>query len=93
VIATPDDPALIEELRTAAHAHGLTTRAMGEALVIVLSAQEGETGDGGMPALLRDAGFTPLWDTRLPGSRAPSRANDQEPRTNERESPTEEPPG
>jgi hypothetical protein len=93
VIATPDDPGLVDELREIAHAHDMTTGELGESLLIALPALEGETGDAGLPAMLRDAGFTPLWDTRDLGSRPPSRTASQEQRSSERGTRKDESPG
>ncbi|HKG24884.1 MAG TPA: hypothetical protein VKB09_04505, partial [Thermomicrobiales bacterium] len=64
VVVTPDDAALMDELGGIVAAHGLTTRAVGDALVVMLPESGGEDQEATLAAALREAGFTPQWDTR-----------------------------
>jgi hypothetical protein len=84
LVATPDDPALLEELRAVATVEGLAVRVIGDALLIVLPSADGDGDDAGLADILRDAGFAPLWDTRPPSGRPLSPQSAREAESTER---------
>ncbi|MEA2582600.1 MAG: hypothetical protein QOF33_685 [Thermomicrobiales bacterium] len=64
VMVAPDDLALLGELREAVEKQGLQARPVGDALLVMLPSSGDEERDTTLPASLRDAGYTPQWDTR-----------------------------
>jgi hypothetical protein len=69
VVVTPDDAALMDELGGVVAALGFATTAIGETLVVLLPESGGEHQEATVVAALREAGFTPQWDTRTLGPR------------------------
>jgi hypothetical protein len=69
VVITPDDPALLGELRQAIERQGVTVRSFGEILVALLPPAPDDGWKPALPTALREAGFTPQWDMRPPDPR------------------------
>jgi hypothetical protein len=69
VVVTPDDPARLDELRTAIERHGLATQPSGETLLVMLPVASDDDRETALSTALREAGFTPQWDTRIPVTR------------------------
>jgi hypothetical protein len=69
VVVTPDDPARLDELRTAIERQGLATQPSGETLLVMLPVASDEDRETTLSTALREAGFTPQWDTRTPVTR------------------------
>jgi hypothetical protein len=77
VVVSPEDPAHLNELRKMVERQGLTVRPFGEALLIILPPAPDDERETTLPAILREAGFTPQWDMRAPVPRQRDGADGQ----------------
>lgn len=64
VVVTPEDASLTPELEAVLASQGMTVQTVDDALMILLPASGDVDHELTLPAALREAGFTPQWDTR-----------------------------